>query len=64
MKSYQQLFAELKRRKVFRVMAAYGVIGFGASAFSASRAVARVGLDLSASASLIGSLVDIWDAAS
>jgi TolB-like protein/Tfp pilus assembly protein PilF len=29
MKSYQQFFAELKRRKVFRVMAAYGVIGFG-----------------------------------
>jgi TolB-like protein/Tfp pilus assembly protein PilF len=28
MKSYQQLFAELKRRKVFRVMAVYGAVGF------------------------------------
>ena len=28
-RSYQQFFAELKRRKVFRVMTAYGVIGFG-----------------------------------
>ncbi|MEN8377031.1 MAG: tetratricopeptide repeat protein [Gemmatimonadota bacterium] len=28
MKSYQQLFAELKRRRVFRVMAVYGVVGF------------------------------------
>ncbi|MBW2162512.1 MAG: tetratricopeptide repeat protein [Deltaproteobacteria bacterium] len=27
--SYQQFFAELKRRRVFRVMAAYGIIGFG-----------------------------------
>ncbi|HSM09100.1 MAG TPA: hypothetical protein VLA33_08800 [Gemmatimonadota bacterium] len=27
-RSYQQFFAELKRRKVFRVIAAYGVIGF------------------------------------
>ncbi|MGD8496533.1 MAG: tetratricopeptide repeat protein [Gemmatimonadales bacterium] len=29
MKSYQQLFAELKRRKVFRVAALYGVVSFG-----------------------------------
>ena len=29
MKSYQQFFAEMKRRRVFRVMAAYGIIGFG-----------------------------------
>ena len=28
-RSYQQFFAELKRRRVFRVMAVYGVIGFG-----------------------------------
>ena len=28
MKSYQQFFAELKRRRVFRVMAVYGVVGF------------------------------------
>ena len=26
--SYQELFAELKRRRVFRVMAVYGVVGF------------------------------------
>ena len=26
---YQRFFAELKRRKVFRVMAVYGVVGFG-----------------------------------
>lgn len=26
---YQRLFAELKRRHVFRVMAVYGVVGFG-----------------------------------
>jgi hypothetical protein len=26
---YQQFFAEMKRRRVFRVMAVYGVIGFG-----------------------------------
>jgi hypothetical protein len=25
---YQRLFAELKRRRVFRVMAVYGVVGF------------------------------------
>ncbi|HSM08450.1 MAG TPA: tetratricopeptide repeat protein [Gemmatimonadota bacterium] len=29
MKSYQQLFAELKRRHVFRVAAIYGVVSFG-----------------------------------
>ncbi|MDH3296968.1 MAG: hypothetical protein OEM96_01645 [Gemmatimonadota bacterium] len=29
MKSYQQLFAELKRRKVFQVAAVYGAVGFG-----------------------------------
>jgi TolB-like protein/Flp pilus assembly protein TadD len=29
MKSYQQLFAELKRRKVFRVAAVYGAVAFG-----------------------------------
>jgi len=29
MRSYQQFFAEMKRRRVFRVMAAYGIIGFG-----------------------------------
>ena len=29
MKSYQQLFAELKRRKVFKVAAVYGVVSFG-----------------------------------
>ena len=29
MKSYQQLFAELKRRHVFRVMAVYGAVSFG-----------------------------------
>lgn len=29
MKSYQQFFAELKRRKVFRVAAVYGAVGFG-----------------------------------
>ncbi|MGD8497033.1 MAG: hypothetical protein PVF05_12735, partial [Gemmatimonadales bacterium] len=28
MKSYQQFFAEMKRRKVFRVMAVYGIVGF------------------------------------
>jgi TolB-like protein/Tfp pilus assembly protein PilF len=28
-RGYQQFFAELKRRRVFRVMAVYGVIGFG-----------------------------------
>lgn len=28
MKSYQRLFAELKRRHVFRVMAVYGIVGF------------------------------------
>ncbi len=28
MKSYQQFFAEMKRRKVFRVMAMYGAVGF------------------------------------
>ncbi len=28
MKTYQQLFAELKRRRVFRVMAMYGVVAF------------------------------------
>ena len=28
MKSYQQFFAELKRRRVFRVMAVYGVAAF------------------------------------
>ncbi len=28
MKSYQQFFAELKRRRVFRVMAVYGIVGF------------------------------------
>jgi len=28
-KSYQQLFAELKRRHVFRVMAVYGAVSFG-----------------------------------
>jgi len=28
-KSCQQFFAELKRRRVFRVMAVYGIIGFG-----------------------------------
>ncbi len=27
--AYQQFFAELKRRRVFRVMAVYGIIGFG-----------------------------------
>lgn len=27
--SYQRFFAELKRRRVFRVMAVYGVVGFG-----------------------------------
>ncbi len=27
-KSYQRFFAELKRRKVFRVMAVYGIVGF------------------------------------
>ncbi|HSM09099.1 MAG TPA: tetratricopeptide repeat protein [Gemmatimonadota bacterium] len=27
-RSYQQFFAELKRRKVFRVMAVYGIVGF------------------------------------
>ncbi len=26
---YQRLFAELKRRRVFRVMAVYGVVAFG-----------------------------------
>ena len=25
---YQRLFAELKRRRVFRVMAVYGIVGF------------------------------------
>jgi len=29
MRSYQQLFAELKRRKVFRVAGVYGVVSFG-----------------------------------
>ena len=29
MKSYQQLFAELKRRKVFKVAAVYGAVAFG-----------------------------------
>jgi len=29
MKSYQELFAELKRRKVFKVSAVYGVVAFG-----------------------------------
>jgi TolB-like protein len=29
MKSYQQLFAELKRRKVFKVAGVYGVVSFG-----------------------------------
>ncbi|MDT8435905.1 MAG: hypothetical protein RRA92_04030 [Gemmatimonadota bacterium] len=29
MKSYQQFFAELKRRKVFKVAAVYGAVGFG-----------------------------------
>ncbi len=29
MSGYQQFFAEMKRRRVFRVMAVYGVIGFG-----------------------------------
>ena len=29
MKSYQQLFAELKRRHVFRVAAFYGFVSFG-----------------------------------
>ncbi len=29
MKSYQQFFAELKRRKVFKVAAVYGVVAFG-----------------------------------
>ena len=29
MKSYQQLFAELKRRKVFKVAGVYGVVAFG-----------------------------------
>ncbi len=29
MKSYQQFFAELKRRRAFRVMAVYGVVAFG-----------------------------------
>ncbi|MFW6085045.1 MAG: tetratricopeptide repeat protein [Gemmatimonadota bacterium] len=29
MKSYQQLFAELKRRKVFKVSAVYGAVAFG-----------------------------------
>lgn len=28
-RSYQRLFAELKRRKVFRTMAVYGAVGFG-----------------------------------
>ena len=28
-KSYQQFFAELRRWRVFRVMAGYGIIGFG-----------------------------------
>ena len=28
MRSYQQFFAELKRRRVFRVMAVYGVVAF------------------------------------
>ena len=28
-KGYQRLFAELKRRRVFRVMAVYGAVGFG-----------------------------------
>jgi len=28
-RGYQQFFAELKRRRVFRVMAVYGIIGFG-----------------------------------
>ena len=27
-KGYQQFFAELKRRRVFRVMAVYGIVGF------------------------------------
>lgn len=26
--SYQRLFAEMKRRNVFRVMAVYGIVGF------------------------------------
>ncbi|MFQ5530173.1 MAG: tetratricopeptide repeat protein, partial [Gemmatimonadota bacterium] len=29
MRSYQQLFAELKRRKVFKVAAVYGIVAFG-----------------------------------
>ena len=29
MKSYRQLFAELKRRKVFKVAAVYGAVGYG-----------------------------------
>ena len=29
MKSYQQLFAELKRRHVFKVAAIYGIVSFG-----------------------------------
>ena len=29
MKSYQELFAELKRRRVFRVTAIYGIVSFG-----------------------------------
>ncbi|MFQ5529863.1 MAG: adenylyl cyclase, partial [Gemmatimonadota bacterium] len=29
MRSYQQFFAELKRRKVFKVAAVYGVVAFG-----------------------------------
>ncbi len=28
MRSYQQFFAELKRCRVFRVMAVYGVVAF------------------------------------
>ena len=29
MKSYQQFFAELKRRNVFRVAGLYGIVAFG-----------------------------------
>jgi len=29
MRSYQQLFAELKRRRVFRMTAVYYVVAFG-----------------------------------
>ena len=34
MKSYQQFFAELKRRRVFRVMAVYGAVGHNGDDFT------------------------------